>query len=152
VDPVRGYESFGFHLQLFFAYQDPGEPFSRLAEYIEQENGRMAARAAWVRYFTDVDVFLCPANFTPPFPHDSGPFEGRVIDTPEGSRPYDNQTFWISHASLAGLPAAAAPVGSTPGGLPVGAQVIGPLYEDDTAVTFAEALADLTGGYQSPPV
>ena len=29
----------------------------------------MAARAAWQRYFTDTDVFVCPANFTAAFPH-----------------------------------------------------------------------------------
>jgi amidase len=152
VDPVQEYESFGFHVQLFFAFQEPGESFSRLPEFIDQENRRMVARAAWSRFFRDIDVFMCPANFTPAFPHDGGPFEERLIDTPEGQRPYDTQTFWVSHASLAGLPAAVAPVGRTPGGLPVGAQIIGPLYEDDTAVTFAEALADLIGGYKSPPV
>ena len=37
-------------------------------------------------------------------------------------------------------------------GLPIGAQIIGPLYEDDAAITFAELLADVVGGYQSPPV
>jgi amidase len=33
----------------------------------------------------------------------------------------------------------------------VGIQVIGPLYEDDTALTVAELLADITGGYEPPP-
>jgi amidase len=111
----------------------------------------MAARAAWSRYFTDTDVFLCPANFTPAFPHDARPFNDRTIATPEGERPYGSQPFWISHASLPGLPAVAAPVGRTAGQLPVGAQIIGPRYEDDTAITFAELLAEVTGGFQPPP-
>jgi amidase len=34
----------------------------------------------------------------------------------------------------------------------VGVQILGPLYEDDTAITFAELLADLTGGFQPPPI
>ena len=55
----------------------------------------------------------------------------------EGERPYGNQPFWVSHASLPGLPAIAAPVGGTSAGLPVGAQIVGPLYDDDTAITFA---------------
>ncbi len=112
----------------------------------------MAARAAWSRYFDEIDVFLCPANFTPAFAHDSRPFEARTITTPEGERPYTNQPFWISHASLPGLPAVVAPIGRTPGGLPVGVQIIGPLYEDNTAVTFAEMLADVIGGYEPPPL
>ena len=78
----------------------------------------MAARAAWNRYFNDIDVFLCPANFTPAFPHDTRPFEQRTIATPEGERPYNDQAFWVSHASLPGLPAVVAPIGRTPGGLP----------------------------------
>jgi amidase len=45
-----------------------------------------------------------------------------------------------------------APIGRTPGGLPVGAQIIGPLYEDDTALTFVELLGDVIGGYESSPL
>jgi amidase len=151
VDPVRNHESFGFHVQLFFAFQQPGENFGKLSDFIEHENQRMAARAAWTRYFNDIDVFLCPANFTPAFPHDTRPFEERTITTPEGDRPYDDQAFWVSHASLPGLPAAVAPIGRTPGGLPVGAQIVGPLHGDDTALEFAELLGDVVGGYEPPP-
>jgi amidase len=150
IDPVQEAETFGFHVGLFFAFAQPGEESGSMEAFIEHERRRMASRAAWARYFADVDVFLCPANFTPAFPHDRRPFEQRTISTPEGERPYDNQPFWISHASLPGLPAAVAPVGMTPGRLPVGAQIIGPLFEDDTAVTFAELLADVIGGYEPP--
>jgi amidase len=150
VDPVQQSESFAFHVGLFFAFQQPGEHFDRLSEYIEQESRRMAARAAWSRYFDEIDVFVCPSNFTPAFPHDARPFDERTITTPEGERPYQNQPFWISHASLPGLPAVVAPIGRTPGGLPVGAQIIGPLYEDDTAITFAERLTEAIGGYETP--
>jgi amidase len=150
VDPLRQAESFGFHVGLFFAFQQPGEDIATLSEVIGHEHRRMAARAAWTSYFDDVDVFLCPANFTPAFPHDIRPFEERTVATPEGDRPYSNQAFWVAHASLPGLPALAAPIGRTPGGLPVGGQVVGPLHEDDTAITFAELLADLIGGYEPP--
>jgi amidase len=123
-----------------------------MADFIEHENRRMAARAAWSRHLNAVDVFLCPANFTPAFPHDNRSFTERTITTPEGERPYDNQPFWISHASLPGLPAVVAPVGKTPGGLPVGAQIIGPLFEDDTALTFAGLMAEVVSGYERPPI
>jgi amidase len=153
VDPVRDYESFGFHVGLFFAFVQPGaDSMQKLSEFIDHETRRMSARAAWSRYFNDFDVFLCPANFTPAFPHDNRPFDKRTISTPEGERPYDNQPFWTSHASLSGLPAVAAPVGRTPGNLPVGAQIIGPLYEDDSAITFAELLGAVIGGYNRPPL
>jgi amidase len=45
-----------------------------------------------------------------------------------------------------------APIGSSPSGLPVGAQIIGPLYEDDTPISFAELLGDVVGGYRPPPL
>jgi amidase len=152
VDPAAQAESFGFHVGLFFAFQQPGDDLPPLAEVIDQEHRRMAARVAWGRCFDDVDVFLCPASFTPAFPHDPRPFEARMVATPEGGRPYADLAFWVAHASLPGLPAVAAPIGPTAGGLPVGAQVIGPRYEDDTAITFAGLLGEVTGGYQPPPV
>jgi amidase len=151
VDPVRTWESFGFQVRLFFAFQQPGEDATTLPEVVDQEHRRMAARAAWNRHFERTDVFLCPVNFTAAFPHDHGPLEARTIATPEGERPYNDQSFWVAPASLPGLPAVAAPTGSTPGGLPVGVQIIGPLFEDDTAITFAELLGELTGGYRPPP-
>jgi amidase len=152
VDPVQHAESFGFQVQLFFAFQQPGGDVATLPQVIEQESRRMAARAAWDRYFDGIDVFLCPANFTAAFPHDPRPFEQRTIATPEGERPYNNQVFWVAHATLPGLPAVAAPVGRTNGGLPVGAQILGPRYEDDTAITFAELLGEVVGGYEPPPL
>jgi amidase len=151
VDPVRSAESFGFQVRLFFALQPPGEDVATLPQVVDQERRRMASRAAWGRHFDQVDVFLCPATFTPAFPHDTRPFEARTITTPEGERPYADQAFWVSHASLPGLPAVAAPLGRTPGGLPVGAQIIGPLHEDDTPITFAELLGEVVGGYRRPP-
>jgi amidase len=151
IDPVEEAESFGFHVGLFFAYQAQ-EELERPQELVEQEQRRLRARTAWSRYFDEIDVFLCPANFTPAFPHDTRAFEQRTISTPEGERPYMDQPFWISHASLPGLPAVVAPIGRTPAGLPVGMQIIGPLYEDDTAMTFAELVAEQLGGYARPPI
>jgi amidase len=151
IDPVEEAESFGFHVGLFFAYHGQ-EELDRPQELVDQEKRRLRARAAWSSYFEGTDVFLCPANFTPAFPHDTRPFEQRTISTPEGERPYSDQPFWISHASLPGLPAAVAPIGRTPAGPPVGIQIIGPLYEDDTAITFADLLAERVGGYARPPI
>ena len=96
-------------------------------------------------------MFLCTANFTAAFPHDPRPLEQRTIATPDGERSYSEQPFWTAHPSLAGLPALSAPVGLGAGGMPIGAQIVGPLYEDDTAITFAELLAEVVGGYQPPP-
>ena len=150
IDPAGVAESFGFHLGLFFAYQQAEQATGTLAAALDHERHRMATRAAWNRYFNQADAFLCPTNFTAAFPHDSRPFEQRTVPTSDGEQPYTDQPFWISHASLPGLPALTAPIGTTTDGLPVGAQIIGPLYEDDTPLTLAELLADEIGGYQRP--
>jgi amidase len=152
VDPSEQYRSFGFHVELFFAFQQSDHDFQRLPDFIDQEPRRMAARSAWSDYFSDVDVFLCPANFTAAFLHDPRPFNERTIQTSGGERRYDDQPFWIAQASLPGLPAVVAPIGKTTEGLPVGIQIIGPLYEDDTPITFAELIAEVTGGYERPPL
>jgi amidase len=152
IDPGQVSTSFGFHVGLFFAFQQTDEEYEGSAAFIAQETRRMSVRAAWQRYFENFDVFLCPTNFTPAFAHDQRPFDERTITTPEGEQPYTNQPFWITHASLPGLPALVAPIGRTPNGLPIGAQIIAPPYEDDTALTFAELLAGHVGGYEPPPL
>jgi len=149
VDAGRSAAAFGFQVDAFFAlHQVGGGADVPLVEFASQEATRMAVRAAWQRHFGSVDVFLCPVTFTTAIAHDPRPFGEREID----GRPYTDLAFWIAHASLAGLPALSAPVGRTRAGLPVGLQVIGPMHEDDTAVTFAERLAELVGGYERPPI
>ena len=44
-----------------------------------------------------------------------------------------------------------APVGLTPGGLPVGLQIVGPYLEDATPIAVAGHLADVIGGFKAPP-
>jgi amidase len=130
VDPAVQAEAFGFQVEWFFAAMEGREPDGAA----EQERQRAALEAAWARYFTGVDVFLCPTVFTTAFRHDD-------------RHRYDDQVFWVAQASLPGLPAVSAPIGGT---LPVGLQVIGPAHEDDTAITFAELAADVVGGFVPP--
>ncbi|HEY4454690.1 MAG TPA: amidase family protein [Pseudonocardiaceae bacterium] len=144
VDPVAQAQSFGSEVAQFFAFQTG----AALPSVVEQYHRRMAARAAWDRYFADVDVFLSPTVFTSAFPHT----DQEVIATPDGERPYHDLSFWIAPASLTGLPALSAPVGTTPAGLPVGAQITGARHEDDTAITLAELVAEQVGGFTAPPV
>jgi amidase len=116
------------------------------------ETRRRAARGVWQAYFRTHDAFLLPTALVPAFPHDQvGTPLMRVLATPRGERPYSDLLFWISFASLAGLPATTAPVGFTPGGLPVGIQIVGPYLEDATPIDLAGRLADVIGGFRPPP-
>lgn len=127
------------------AWSDPHFAFR------EAERKRIAARDAWQTYFRDYDAFLMPVTFTPAFPHDHSRIEFRMIDTPQGKRSYLDMFFWISFATMTGLPATSAPVGRTESGLPVGLQIMGPYLEDATPIDIAERLAGLIGGFAAPP-
>ncbi|HYB40869.1 MAG TPA: amidase [Candidatus Methylomirabilis sp.] len=112
---------------------------------------RMAARGIWQEYFRTHDAFLLPTEFIPAFPHDqSQPQYARRLATPAGPREYYDLFFWISFATLTGLPATTAPVGLTGGGLPVGIQVIGPYLEDFTSIDLTGRIAEVVGGFRPP--
>lgn len=49
------------------------------------------------------------------------------------------------------LPAAVAPCGFTPAGLPVGVQIVAPQYSDRTAVHFARLLEREFQAFVPPP-
>jgi len=113
---------------------------------------REQAREAWRDYFSAYDALLIPPAFVPAFPHDHRmPMKIRIISTPEGARRYEELRFWISFATLCGLPATTAPIGSTVGGLPVGVQVVGPYLEDATTIDLAGYIGALMGGFKVPP-
>jgi amidase len=112
---------------------------------------RMVARAIWQDYFRTHDAFLMPTAFVTAFPHDHlMPQEVRRLATPEGPRPYRDLMFWISFATLTGLPATTAPVGLTREGLPCGIQILGPYLEDATPIGVATGMADVVGGFRPP--
>ena len=52
---------------------------------------------------------------------------------------------------MAYLPATVAPSGLTPGGLPVGVQIVGPYLGDRSTIQFARLLAKELGGFVPPP-
>jgi amidase len=123
------------------------------ARWLHETVGRLSCRAAWQHYFESHDVFLLPPAFTAAFPHDhSEPIDHRVIGTPEGNRPYvQSMSYWISSATLSGLPATVSPIGRTDAGLPAGVQIMAPMWEDGTSIEFAALLSDLIGGFTAPP-
>ncbi len=145
VDPGSAETALGRHLDAFFAATDPSNGDSGTPESLRDAPDRAAAQQAWSEYFTDIDVFLCPVAPTTAPTHDERPLPDRTVSTTYGELPYNRLPYWISHATLSGLPAATIPVGRAPNGLPVGIQIIGPHHADKTVLAFAEHLSTLTG-------
>jgi amidase len=109
-------------------------------------------KALWRCYFEQFDAMLMPVAHVAPFPHDTSlPPEARVLQTSNGPSPFLDIRKWGSLPTLAGLPATSAPVGQTASGLPVGLQIVGPIFEDATPLDIANKLADVIGGFERPP-
>ncbi len=110
---------------------------------------RNRMRRAWGAFFREWDVLLCPSFAVPAQPH-----------MPEGSEKFamiggtreawTELLFWPGVIGAMLLPASAAPVGMSAGGLPIGCQIVGPMHADRTTIAVARMLEDLLGGYRAP--
>ncbi len=110
--------------------------FALAAGYYEAYYGRaMRARAVlsedFRKAFEEVDVIVCPSIPTPAF---------RI-----GEKTEDPLTMYLSDiftvpASLAGLPAISIPSGFSRGGLPLGLQILGPRFGEESVFAAAGGL------------
>jgi amidase len=121
-------------------------------DWILADGARARLRRQWRGLFREWDVVLCPPMPTPAFPHDHTPEQKDRRITIDGKiYPYLDQVVWPGVATLAGLPATAAPIGLSAAGLPIGVQIIGPYLEDRTTLRFAELIEREFGGFVAPP-
>ncbi|WP_370949681.1 amidase [Amycolatopsis sp. cg5] len=127
-----------------------GMEFSHL-DWLEANNRRERHRHGWRRLFAEFDAVACPITPTPAFPHDHTPDPmRRSIDIDGVEYPYFDQLVWAGLATMPGLPATAVPAGLSDDGLPVGVQLIGPMFEDRTPLRLAELLEEKIGGFTAP--
>jgi Asp-tRNA(Asn)/Glu-tRNA(Gln) amidotransferase A subunit family amidase len=94
----------------------------------------------------DFPVLLCPACAIPAFRHGEREWtvEGQTVRYLDAMR----YTQWFN---LFAAPAAVVPVGRSAGGLPIGVQIAGRPFEDETVLAVAEAI-DREFGYQPPAI
>jgi amidase len=120
-------------------------------DWLEANNRRELHRHGWRQLFAEFDAVVCPITPTPAFPHDHNPDpRERRIDIDGVEYPYFDQLVWAGLATMPGLPSTAVPTGLSPEGLPVGVQLIGPMFEDRTPLRLAELLEQSIGGFQAP--
>jgi len=121
-------------------------------DWIQADRTRVWVCARWRELFRHADAVLCPVASTPAFPHDhSSEPRKRTIVIDGAEHPYLEQIQWSGLATLAGLPSTALPIGFSPEGLPIGAQLIGPYLEDRTPIALAELIEREFGGFRAPP-
>ena len=112
---------------------------------------RARLRWAWHEFFKDHDFLVTPTMPTSAFPHDHSNFGGRRVPVDGVAVPYFNQMFWAGLAGVSLLPATIIPTGPDRHGLPIGVQIIGPLYGDLKTIQLAQCLERLGFAFQVPP-
>lgn len=121
-------------------------------DWLTDDAKRIRLKAQWAALFRAFDAVICPVMPTPAFPHDhSGRADERRITIDGAEHPYIDQLIWAGVATAPGLPATAVPLGLSPEGLPIGAQIIGPWLEDRTPLVLAELIEREFGGFIAPP-
>jgi amidase len=120
-------------------------------DWLTADGVRTRHRAEWRELFAEFDIVVAPIFSTPAFPHDQSPHQwARAISIDGVAHDYNDQLVWAGNATAAGLPATAVPVTRSGDGLPIGVQLIGPLFEDFTPIRFAELIEREFGGFVPP--
>jgi Asp-tRNA(Asn)/Glu-tRNA(Gln) amidotransferase A subunit family amidase len=128
-------------LREYLAQATPGRPIT-LDSFIEACAERDLLRARILRQMQEVPILLSPVSSGPAFLHGSGnylPGTG-YLDTMRYSQ-------WLN---LTGFPGASVPLGLSNEGLPVGVQIIGRPFEEESVLAVAEAVEQARGPWQAP--
>ena len=105
------------------------------AYYLKAQQVRTLIRGDYDRAFANVDVVVMPTTPTPAFRL------GEKVDDP--LQMYLADVFTVS-ANLSGLPALSVPCGFTAGGLPVGLQLTGRMFDEATLLRVGDAYERVT--------
>jgi amidase len=157
---LRGMERARFFMRGRVTRDGPLSSAAMAMAYTARHTEWLAADAVRSRLRHEIDaafgrwhVILAPIAPVPAFPHDKRPFQKRSLKMSNGGAiPYPSMLTWISVATALRLPATAVPVGLTPAGLPVGAQLIGPHAGDARTLALAQAIDENVRGFVRPPL
>ena len=109
-------------------------------------------RQQWRRYFEGVDLLITPVATSPAFVHNhQGERWERMLQVNGQDQPHTHSLFWAGYPGVVGLPATAIPIGQSPEGLPVGAQIIGDTLADPLCLQMAQWLENTWCGFTPPP-
>jgi len=101
-------------------------------------------RATTLKAMAEYPVLLCPVASIPAFKHDQRAWivEGKLLEYMDAWR----HSQWFNALAC---PAAVVPVGRSPEGLPIGVQIAGRPFEDETVLGIA-GVVDAAFGYKAP--
>ena len=108
--------------------------------------GRDVVRSRFLEQMDRYPILLCPVSAGPAFRHGerSWTIEGKAVE-------YLDAFSYSQWFNLLGNPAAVVPMGSSPEGLPIGVQIVGRPWEEETVLALA-ARVEQAGGWKEPPM
>jgi aspartyl-tRNA(Asn)/glutamyl-tRNA(Gln) amidotransferase subunit A len=110
------------------------------AYYVRAQKIRTLIKHDFEQAWAKVDVVLTPATPSPAFA------PGEISDPVQM---YLNDIFTVT-VNMAGLPGIAVPAGVSNDGLPLGLQLIGRAFDEETLFKTAAAIEQVAGGYTAP--
>ncbi len=121
-------------------------PAPTLDNYINSWLERDRLRAGLIQSMQDTPLIVAPVGATPAYQHDVHKvMVGKVTFSTFRAFSY-SQTF-----NVFDLPAVTIPASRTKAGLPIGVQIIGRPFEEETVLAAAAIVEQALGGWQMPP-
>lgn len=121
-------------------------------DWVQTDELRYRLRRQWAAFFEQHDLLICPVATTPAFlQNQQGERWERMIPVNGHTQPSTDALFWAGYPAIVGLPATAVPLGLSPQGLPVGAQIVGPVFADPDCLRFARWLEREYRAFVPPP-
>ena len=117
---------------------DDGLSSAELTAAVEHADAVRSRLLEWMHH-GEVDVIVCPAMPQPAILHGGS------------NDPAFGDTYSDVH-NLTGFPAAVVRGGTSPEGLPIGVQLVGRPWREDTALAAARIVESASGGWQPPPL
>jgi len=133
---AAGTPGFGSYETRDWVVREAPLPADELTALVERAD---AARGRLLTWFRGIDLIVCPAMPQPAIRHG------------ESSAAWFGDTYSDVH-NLTGWPAAVVRGGTSPEGLPIGVQVVGPPWREDLVLAGARVVEAASGGWQRPPI
>ena len=121
------------------------EPAVTLDSFMAACTNRDLARAEILHQMKEVPILLSPVSSAAAFAHGAGNY--RAGDAYN----YRDTMRYCQWLNLTGFPGMSLPLGKSPEGLPINAQLIGRPHEEELLLAVAEALERGRGPWEAPP-
>jgi Asp-tRNA(Asn)/Glu-tRNA(Gln) amidotransferase A subunit family amidase len=124
------------------AAQEPHTAETLLSAWLERDLLRMQVFEQMKKF----PVLLCPVAAIPAFRHGERQWQvdGKMVK-------YLDAWSYCEWFNLLGMPGAVVPVSQSSDGLPIGVQIVAGPWEEEVALSVAEAIEEECGGWRTPP-